>query len=213
MNEAVQWLFSCGTSNLGASLGFSSGTDPDPERVEAAAKALGRSVRFVDDEGYQREVFAAAINGQTGTVAYFESRVKQVTKMTDVHLHVHVRGTDGSEVVWEVKSYNPYFGCNVRFMEWFGETVLTIYREKHRTYVCRFGLDSAPVCKEIGDYWTLNGSVLASRRGKNETAVQRLSIPDLSELPELSQDEAEKAGIFPATASLLPTRFWQQRPV
>jgi len=98
-------------------------------------------------------------------------------------------------------------------MEWFGETVLTIYHEKRRTYFCRIGLDFAPVCKEIGDYWTLNGSVLASRRDKNETAVQRLSIPELSELPVLSQDEAEKAGIFPATASLLPTRFWQQRSV
>ena len=98
-------------------------------------------------------------------------------------------------------------------MEWFGETVITIYREKHKTYVCRIGLNFPPVCKEIGDYWTMNESVLAFRRDKSEAVARCLSIPELSELPELSQDEAEKAGIFPATASLLPTRFWQQRSV
>jgi hypothetical protein len=30
-------------------------------------------------------------------------------------------------------------------------------------------------------------------------------------LPKLSQEQAEKAGVFPATAELLPSRFWQQQ--
>jgi hypothetical protein len=211
MNENAKWLFTCGTSNTVASFGFSAGSEPDPQRVEAAAGILGRSVRLVDEKGYQREMFAAAINEQTGTVAYVESRAKQLRDRVDIAIHSHVRAKDGCEVVWEIISYNPYFGCNVRFIEWFGETVLMIYREKHRTYACRIGLDFPPVYKEIGDYWAMNGSVLASRRDKDETTVRRLSIPELSELPDLSQDDAQQAGIFPATASLLPARFWQQR--
>jgi hypothetical protein len=211
MNEKAEWLFTCGTSNTDASFGFSAGSEPDPQRVEAAARVLGRSVRFVDDNGYQREMFAAALNGQAGMVAYVETRAKQLTDRVDIAIHLHVRAKDGREVVWEIISYNPYFGCNVRFMEWFGETVLVIYREKHRTYVCRIGLDFPPVHKEIGDYWVINGSVLASRRDKNDRTVRRLSIPELSELADLPQDEAQRAGVFPANASLLPTRFWQHR--
>ena len=96
-------------------------------------------------------------------------------------------------------------------MEWFGELVLAIYREKHRTYVCRIGLDFPALYKEIGDYWIMNGSVLASRRDKNDTVVRRLLIPELSELPDVSQEQAERTGVFPAIASLLPTKFWQER--
>jgi hypothetical protein len=211
LNEGAKWLFSCGTSNTDASFGFSAGSEPDPDRVEAAARILGRPVRFVDKKGYQREMFAAALNDPTGTVAYVETRAKQLRDRVDIGIHLHVRAKDGREVKWEIISYNPYFGCNVRFMEWFGETVLMIYREKHKTYVCRIGLDFRPACKEIGDYWIMNGPVLASRRDKNDMTVARLSIPTLSELPSLSQDKAKESGVFPAAASLLPTRFWQSR--
>ena len=211
MNENGKWLFTCGTSNTVASFAFSAGSEPDPQHLEAAARILGRPVRFVDEKGYQREMFAAALNEQTGLVAHVETRSKQLSDRVDIAIYLHVRAKDQREVVWEIISYNPYFGCNVRFMEWFGETVLMIYREKHRTYVCRIGLDFPCVYKEIGDYWVMNGSVLASRRDKDEAMVRRLSIPELSELPELSQDDAHHAGIFPATASLLPERFWEHR--
>jgi hypothetical protein len=210
-NDEANWLFTCGTSNTVASFGFSAGSEPDPQRAEAAARMLGRSVRFVDDNGYQREMFAAAINEQTGIIAYVETRAKQLSNEVDIGIRLHLRSQDGREAVWEIISYNPYFGCNVRFMEWFGETLLIIYREKHRTYVCRIGLDLPAVCKEIGDYWIMNGSVLASRRDKTDVTVRRLSVPGLSELPDLSQDDARSAGIFPGNASLLPTRFWKDR--
>ena len=107
MNEDAKWLFSCGTSHSHASFGFCAGSDPDPNRVEAAAKVLGRLHRFVDDEDYQLEMFAAALNGQTGAVAYVESRAKELKELIDVNFYVHVRGPDGREVKWEVKSYNP----------------------------------------------------------------------------------------------------------
>lgn len=191
--------------------GESSGSDPDQAHTEAAARLLGHAVRFVDDEGYQTEIFAAAVNEQSGAVAFFESRAKQLKKKVDVTIALHIKRRDGREVRWEIVTYNPYFGCDVRFMEWIGETILAIYREKHRTYVCRVGVDFPALCKEIGDYWIINGSVLASRRSLTDTVVRRLSLPEISELPDISQADAESAVIFPATASLLPTKFWQER--
>jgi hypothetical protein len=205
------WLYSGGISDWGIVFGVSSGSDPDPQRVEAASRILARAVRLVDEDGYQREMFAAAIDEQAGLVAYTETRAKQLPGRVDIAIHLHVQARDGRKVVWEIVSYNPYFGCNVRLLEWFGNTVIMIYHEKHRTYVCRLGLTFGAVYKEIGDYWVMKDGVLASRRGKNEAVVRRVSIPELSELPDVSQEEAEMAGIFPATASQLPTRFWRNR--
>jgi hypothetical protein len=209
MTADAAWLYSGGISTTGFTFGVSSGADPDPQRVEAASRILGRAARLVDDHGYQREMFAAAIDEQAGVVAYVESRAKQLSGRVEIAIHLHVQASDGRKVAWEIVSYNPFFGCHVRFLEWFGKTVIMIYREKHRTYVCRFGLNFAAVCKEIGDYWVMKDGVLASRRDKNETLVRRLSIPELSDLPEVSQQAAEMASMFPATASQLPTRFWQ----
>jgi hypothetical protein len=208
MTADTGWLYSGGISNTGFVFGVSSGADPDPQRVDAASRVLGRVARIVDEDGYQREMFAAAIDEQAGSVAYVESRAKQLSDRVDIAIHLHVQASDGRKVAWAIVSYNPFFGCNVRFLEWFGETVIMIYREKHRTYVGRLGLAFAAVCKEIDDYWVLKDGVLASR-SKNETLVHRLSIPELSELPDVSQQEAEMAGLFPATVSQLPTRFWQ----
>ena len=68
-------------------------------------------------------------------------------------------------------------------MEWFGATVLTIYREKHRTYVSRIGLDFPPVCKGIGDYWTMNESVLASRRDETKQRCSDSRFPSFQSFP------------------------------
>ena len=84
MNEDAKWLFSGGTGPH-ASFGFCAGSDPDPNRVEEAAKVLGRSVRFIDEEGYQVEMFAASFNSQTGVIAYVESRARQLSDMIDVN--------------------------------------------------------------------------------------------------------------------------------
>lgn len=179
--------------------GSNSESEPNPAHIETATRLLGRSVRFVDDRGYQREIFAAAVNEQSGAVAFFESRAKQLRRMVDVTISLHIQGIDGRHVQWEIVTYNPYFGCEVGFMKWFSDSILVIYREKHNTYVCRFGLDFPALCKEIGDYWIVNGSVLASCCDKNATVVQRLSLPKLSKLPNISKEEAQREGVFPVS--------------
>jgi uncharacterized protein (TIGR02996 family) len=177
----------------------STGSDPDPRRVETAAAALGRPARYVDDEGYEREVVAATIHDLTGELAYVECRSRQRRDYLDIHFHLRLRDRRGREAAREVETYNPYFGCRVRFLEWYGDVVLAIYREKHHTYVCRFGLDSPAQFKAIEDDWVLDGRQLGYR-GYRETSVRRLAIPGLEELPPLSAEEA-------AAWDLLPRKF------
>jgi len=153
-NKDANWLFSGGISNLGFVFGVSAGSEPELQRVEAAARILGRAIRFVDADGYQREIFAAAINEQSGQVGYIETKAKQLRDRVDINIHVHIRAKDGREVVWEIVSYNPYFGCNVRLMEWFGDTFFMIYREKHSTYACRIGLAHSNLKCNTGSHWS-----------------------------------------------------------
>jgi uncharacterized protein (TIGR02996 family) len=174
-------------------------TEPDPRRAEQVANVLGRPVRYVDSEGYEREIVAAAIGGLTHVAAYVESRSRRRGDVQDISYHLRIRGGE-REAAWVVESYNPYFGCNVGFLEWYGAVVLVIYREKHKTYVCRFGLDAPAEYRAIKDDWVLDGPQLGYW-GYQETAVRRLAIPSLMLLPPLSEDEA-------AAWELLPTKFW-----
>lgn len=61
----------------------------------------------------------------------------------------------------DIESYNPFFGCDVRFFERIGETVVLIYREKHWTFACRFGDVWPPGFVRVDDYWLIHGSQLA----------------------------------------------------
>jgi uncharacterized protein (TIGR02996 family) len=184
----------------------STGSNPDPHRAEQAAGVLGRPVRYVDEQGYERDIIAAAAHGLTGALAYVERRSKQRWGYNrslqqwgylDIHFHLRVRDRSGREAAWEVPTYNPYFGCDVRFLEWYGDVALVIYREKHRMYAGRFGLDSPAEFKVIEDDWVLDGGQLGYWND-TETSVRRLAIPGLEELPPLSADEAGTWGLLPS---------------
>lgn len=41
----------------------------------------------------------------------------------------------GPEISREIETYNPYFGCDVHYMRWWGDDIVSIYREKHRMLV------------------------------------------------------------------------------
>jgi uncharacterized protein (TIGR02996 family) len=179
----------------------STGSDPDPRRAERAAEMLGRPVRYVDEQGYERVITAAAIHDLTGALAYVESRSQwRGGGFLDITFHLRLRDRGGREAAWEVETYNPYFGCRVRFLEWYGDAALMIYREKHDTYICRFGLDSPAEWKVIEHDWMLDGRHLGYW-GYRETSVRRLAIPGLEELPVLSAEEA-------AAWDLLPGKSW-----
>jgi uncharacterized protein (TIGR02996 family) len=178
-------------------------TEPDPKRIDLVAQRLGRLVSYVDSEGYERTITAAAVSGLHDAVAYVECRSQQRGSFLDINFYLRIRGSDGREMMREVESYNPYFGCDVRFFEWFGDEALVIYEEKHDTYICRFGLDFPANFKVISSYWALNGCQLGYwHKRAPETNVRRVTIPGIEELTPLSESGAAKLG-------LLPTRkYW-----
>jgi uncharacterized protein (TIGR02996 family) len=173
---------------------------PPPSRLELAATSLGRPVRFTDAEGYEMEIGAAVVCTQTAAVAYVESRSLWRGHHHDIRYHLRICGVTGERVEWEVESYNPYFGCDVGFLEWYWDRVLLIYREKHQTYICRLGLHSPANYRTITDFWVVDGTQIGYW-GYQDQTVRRLALPELTELPAVSEAEA-------TNCQLLPKKFW-----
>ena len=104
----------------------------------------------------------------------------------DISIRVHLVEADGTNQSVDIESYNPFFGCDVRFFEWIGNMAVLIYREKHWTFACRLGDAWPPKFVKIEDLWVIHENQLAYVRLKEEF-VRRLSFPDLEELDTLSK--------------------------
>ena len=202
MSTDREWLFSQGIPNpelFGIGLRWVSGAGPDAETVREVAEILGQQPRSVDDSGYQVEIVSGAVREDRRAVAYVRSRAKQLPDLVDVTFHLVLRELEDKEVTWEIETYNPFFGCDVRLLEWFDErVVIIIYREKHHTYVCRFGFDEAVERRRIEDDWIRAGDVVGYR-GLKEATVRRIHLPDISDLSPVAEEDAR-------AQQLLPTR-------
>jgi hypothetical protein len=164
---------------------------------------LGRPVAHVDPDGYECEIIGAAVS-DSGEIAYVESRAKDVgydryganQGHIDITIRVHLVRQSGQHESADIGSYNPFFGCDVRFFEWVGPTAVLIYREKHWTVACRFGDLWPPQFVKIEHAWVINGGILGYI-GYKEEAVRCLSFPELEGLEPLPVAEAERAGLLP----------------
>lgn len=180
------WLYNRGAPDPGlAGRPLRRPVEPGPaaRRVEGAARLLGRPVRYLDMYGFQREVVAAAEAADGCPLAYVESQARRDRGGgVEVAFHLLVRDPDGSVRGTELQTYNPFFGCEVGYLEWCGEVVVLIYREKHRTYACRLGPMPPAAFVPIADDWEVrDGTVL--HRAAGEPVVRRLALPGLDELP------------------------------
>lgn len=187
-----KWLYIGGVPNPGpAGRANRRALGPlEPSRwVGAAARYLGRDVCYVDMFGFQREIIAATQPVDGSFLDYVESQARENRGgSVDVAFHLIIRDPDGSVRGTELESYNPYFGCKVGYLEWCGESVILIYREKHRTYLCRNGVSDSGEFVVIGDDWVVEGKVVTHRPGKAAT-VRRLALPELAELPPIPGGE------------------------
>lgn len=96
----------------------------------------------------------------------------------------------------DIESYNPFFGCDVRLLEWIDGAAVLIYREKHSTYACQFGDVWPPKFAKIEDRWIKKDGILGCI-GYGEERVRRLTFPGLNDIEPISMGEAERVGLLP----------------
>lgn len=172
------------------------GDEPDPQRIAEAAARLHRPAFFVDDACYECQILGAAIHPSGGDLAYVESRAKDVGDHIDISIQIHWTNASGTHESVDIQSYNPFFGCDVRFLEWIDDTAILIYREKHWTFACRFGDIWPPRFVKIEHRWIIQNGVVGFI-GYQEEMVRLLTFPALDAIEPISIAEAEKWGLLP----------------
>lgn len=188
--------------------------DGADEAMQAGAAAvcarLGRPVDEVED-GATSTVIAGVIDGERIAWVVQHWRDSGYEDIDGYSLHMR-RGAD--ERVWEVDTYNPWFGCTVHLMRWYGDELAVVYSEKHHTIACVLGFTGAPRLRVLDYRWQAIGDVLLYA-GEARGLVERVRLPDLEICAPLPVEEA-RVDLSAGTCSLLaplPTQspgLWRQ---
>lgn len=187
--------------------------EPDDAMTEAIAAAcarLGRAAEVTTANGELNTVVAAALDGER--VAWVEQRWRNAG-YEDIEGYT-LWACGATEWGWEVDTYNPWFGCTVHWMRWFGDSLVVVYSEKHRTIACALDREGAPRMRVVSSAWQIVGDTLlfaSEARG----LVERVSLPELVVWAPLPADAAARelsAGTCSPPASLVEgtPAFWRE---
>jgi len=160
-------------------LGFftDSALDLGPEYAEVVAmlnELVAADEPYADEDGYQWQIIAHEIDAEHQRVAWVEWREKDSGRITHDNYYLKARDDAGSLLMWEIETYNPYFGCSVRFLHWVEDAVVIIYEDKHDTYAAslKTGADIRRI--EIPHEWNVDRKVLAYHSKTGEEIKLRL---------------------------------------
>lgn len=174
------------------SLGFiplrfvgASGGEMD-EDIEEMAQRLKRPAFFIDEDGYENEIIAAAMADEGTKLAWVDMRCKDNDGAVDVTFTVRASIHGYRVLNWEVASYNPYFGCDVQYLEWWDDEVIAIYSEKHRTILVSLAESRAPLLRPVADTWEMRDDLLYFRNDV-PGLLDVVRLPDLATLAPLPE--------------------------
>jgi len=166
-------------------LGFftDSALDLGPEYGEVVAmlnELAAADEPYTDEDGYQWQIIAHEIDAEHKRVAWVEWREKESGRITHDNYFLKARDDAGSLLVWEIETYNPYFGCTARFLHWVEDAVVIIYEDKHDTYAASLKTNEDIRRVEISREWTVTENVLCYRSLTDEGMVS-LRLPALEQ--------------------------------
>lgn len=167
-----------------------------PEHTrEEIAKALDREVAVVGEDGYVNEIWAGTTHPRKGWIGWVEHREKTLEKnWVDVNYFLRALVDGKLAIDWTIETYNPFFGCFVGYIAWHGDYLVMGYAEKHDCYVCALSIAGEVQRVKlgaIGTQWCVLGDILAFRSIETRgITVRRLRLPELTELPPLSEEQA-----------------------
>lgn len=111
------------------------------KEAKGTPDSIRAAVLVMTENEFESKIIGAAISASK-RIAYVESKTKDGGanphgfggRHIDVSIRIHQIDADGTDRSVEIESYNPFFGCDVRFFEWIGDTVVLIYREMPDAY-------------------------------------------------------------------------------
>ena len=154
--------------------------------VHDACALLGIPENWTDSDGYEHEIEGAALTNENRKIAWIESRRKMLDGFEDVTYRLKARVGGEQFLDWEVDTYNPFFGCDVGYMHWWGDRIVVVYREKHHMMLCSIDVSAEPLLLALSDDWRVVDDVVyyeSEERG----LVEALSLPEIVRCPPCSE--------------------------
>jgi hypothetical protein len=122
---------------IGAALGLDRPYRESPPPRDSGMIAMGSGQVVASGAG--NRILGGTVDDATGRVGWVEETVggwrQDGYLLVDITLNVAAPGTERLQV--DLRTYNPFFGASVHLMRFYGDALVTIYTEKHRTYASR----------------------------------------------------------------------------
>ena len=160
---------------------FESSADVRPDydsAVRMAQEFYAANSCFVDDEDYEWTIQSLTADEQEKRFAWVEWRFKQGRGEHEYHdYYLKARQATGEYWRWEIETYNPYFGCDVKLLKWLKDAMLLVYEEKHYTYAARINGEGINRIK-ISSEWKIEDGFLIDERDLQKINLQTFEIEE-----------------------------------
>jgi hypothetical protein len=167
------------------------------ESIRTVSELLKSPVRHVDEIGYEHEITAGAVHPAIKAIASVHRKSKTLERgFVDIEFRLKAQVDGRSVIDWVVETYNPYFGCDVRYMAWHDRWIVMIYREKHHTYACSHSSTGESQLVQLRDEWLVTDNQIICRSMEPDF-VDRFGLPDLHGVPPISAEVARQEGVLP----------------
>lgn len=100
---------------------------------------------------------------------------------------------------FEPKTQHPGHGCDIYLIEWFEDSLIVIYHEKHNVVISSVKDKNITTFEFYGDQLSRRDNVLYFKEYDQKDTVGILKIPEISELESISLEEAVKNNTLPKT--------------
>jgi hypothetical protein len=163
---------------IGAALGLDG---PYTETPAPGGGGISLSTMREVPGGAGLEVLGGTVDAGTGRVAWIEEVTGEpVEGLIPVDLTINAAGPGLPRVQVDVATYNPYFGCAVHGMRFFGDALVVLYTEKHKTIAARVDLPSGEqTLAGVGNRCALIGDLVCHTPYGGDR-VEILALPDLT---------------------------------
>jgi hypothetical protein len=162
---------------IGEALGH---TVPYEESPPPREDAISLSTGHMPPSGEGLQVHGGAVDEKTRRVVWVEERTgTECEGYVPVSIVLRIAGGGQQSKVLRVETYNPYFGCQVGLLRWYGDVILMLYREKHLTILTR--VDSPYESQKllaVGSECVEDRDVIYAL-GREPGLVESVGLPDL----------------------------------
>jgi hypothetical protein len=179
--------------------------------------------KILESENFTPAMYFNSIRYYTSNTNYHEIALDNITKIdgklawlqssiNDQHL---LRVFENNACFnWIPITYNQSWNCDCHLLQWLGDQLIFIYREKHDIYICAIKEQNVRFFNFHGEALERkNDIIFFSEYGnsQNYVEVRRIKIPELEELEPVSMDSLEKEDLVPKSVDYMGAMYLKDK--